>query len=375
MTERDEWTALEQNIAAGLRAQSPQWTPQCLEPDDHLEVIDRGLEHASVRRHTTHLTGCAFCRREHLELRQALVDAERLRAAPEQAPAAGSTRGRVAPWWKRFLFPAAGVTFGAATAALALLAFAVAPLRTRVATLRAETETARQQQLSAQTRLAQSEQRRALQAQAAAKDKRELLRELTAVKRAAAAARDLPGVDPTLRPPETLMAKLQSDKSATMGAPQAPKSGLDLRPADTLVRTLSPSLRWSGMKGATSYKVFLYSPERKTEKGQSSGSLTSTEWTPQPLQPGTLYRWSVTARNDEKVLATALAEFVVIDQKTQERLQALSRAHLRLGDFYLQMRLLDDAEREYRTLAPDDPEFPTAQKQLARIKELRSGPQ
>lgn len=150
-------------------------------------------------------------------------------------------------------------------------------------------------------------------------------------------------------------------------------------PVGTIVRTDRPTLRWKALKGATSYVVAVY--DSSFNKVASSEAQPGTQWSPaSALKRGETYSWQVTAIKDGRELVSPAppapdAKFKILDgAKTRELEQARRTypdSHLVLGILYQRAGLLDDAEREFKTLTAANPKSQTARKLLNDLKSLR----
>lgn len=150
-------------------------------------------------------------------------------------------------------------------------------------------------------------------------------------------------------------------------------------PAGTIVRIDKPTFRWKPLSGATSYVVAIY--DSGFNLVASSESQIGTEWSSViPLKRGETYSWQVTAIKDGKELVSPAppapdAKFKILDaSKTKEIDQAkrtYPNSHLVLGVLYERAGLLDDAEREFKSVTNANPKSQTARKLLNDLKSLR----
>lgn len=154
-------------------------------------------------------------------------------------------------------------------------------------------------------------------------------------------------------------------------------------PVGTVVRAARPSFKWQALEGATSYVVNVF--DTSFNKVATSGAVTGVEWTPSAgaLARGRVYVWQVTAlRGGEEVTAPAPGEpearFEVLEAGSARALDAAQRAagdsRLALGVLYARAGLLDEAEREFRTLLEENPASATAQKLLRDLRARRPRP-
>lgn len=150
-------------------------------------------------------------------------------------------------------------------------------------------------------------------------------------------------------------------------------------PAGTIVRADRPTFRWKSLNGATSYVVAVF--DSSFNMVASSQAQPGTEWSPvNPLKRGETYSWQVTATKDGKELVSPAppapdAKFKILDASKMKELEQAKRmfsdSHLVLGILYERAGLLDDAEREFKTLYSSNPKSQTARKLLHDVKSLR----
>jgi len=152
-----------------------------------------------------------------------------------------------------------------------------------------------------------------------------------------------------------------------------------MSPVGTIVRADRPGFRWTPLNGATSYLVAVY--DSSFNKVASSETQPGTDWSQaSSLKRGETYSWQVTAMKDGKELVspappTPDAKFKILDgSKTREIAQAKRMypdSHLVLGILYERAGLLDDAEREFKSLYASNPKSQTARKLLNDLTSLR----
>ncbi len=150
-------------------------------------------------------------------------------------------------------------------------------------------------------------------------------------------------------------------------------------PVGTIVRAERPRFSWKTLNGATSYVVAVF--DSSFNMVASSQAQPGTEWSPvNPLKHGETYSWQVTAMKDGKELVSPAppapdAKFKILDASKMKELEQAKRtysdSHLVLGTLYERAGLLDDAEREFKTLYASNPTSPTARKLLHDVKSLR----
>jgi hypothetical protein len=150
-------------------------------------------------------------------------------------------------------------------------------------------------------------------------------------------------------------------------------------PVGTVVRSNRPTLAWQPLGGAAGYKVTVFDADFNVVA--DSPMLTATSWTvPQPLGRGVVYRWQVTARkNGAEVVAPSPTEpearFKVLDENSLKELSsaepACRQSRLACGVLYSRAGLLDEAEREFRSLAAANPRSTLARALLRDVRKAR----
>jgi hypothetical protein len=140
-----------------------------------------------------------------------------------------------------------------------------------------------------------------------------------------------------------------------------------------------PTFRWSPLEGATGYVVEVY--DDKLDQITISSQLTDTSWTaPQSLKRGEIYSWQVTAsKGGEEIISprppAPLAKFRILDQTLANELVQARRAygasHLTMALVYTQAGLLDEAEREFRSLQRANPNSTISRRLLADLEAMR----
>jgi hypothetical protein len=152
-----------------------------------------------------------------------------------------------------------------------------------------------------------------------------------------------------------------------------------LGPYGTAVERDRPTFRWGELRGAASYTVAVF--DSRLNKVTESAPLSANVWTPaRPLRRGEIYYWQVTAVLDGKEVvspgaASPEAKFAVVSEGQSEELKraraAFPGSHLTLGVLYARAGLLDEAEREFRSLVESDPKSSAAAGLLRSVRELR----
>ncbi len=151
-------------------------------------------------------------------------------------------------------------------------------------------------------------------------------------------------------------------------------------PVGTVVRADRPEFQWRPLTGATSYVVAVFDSD--FNKVASSQPQPGTRWSPAgSLKRGERYSWQVTAiKDDKEILSPAPpapdAKFKVLDASKSRELEQAQRAHpgshLVLGILYERAGLLDDAEREFRTLYEANQKSQIVRKLLRDVKSIQN---
>ena len=150
-------------------------------------------------------------------------------------------------------------------------------------------------------------------------------------------------------------------------------------PVGKVVETNRPTFRWHPLEGASGYAVAVF--DSKFNKVAESGLIQALEWVPpQALRRGTVYSWQVTALKDGKEVMSphppaSEAKFKVLEQAIATELERAREQHagsnLILGVLHAQAGLLDQAERDFQTLADQNPQSLIAKKLLQSVRSLR----
>lgn len=150
-----------------------------------------------------------------------------------------------------------------------------------------------------------------------------------------------------------------------------------ISPVGIVTRSARPTLRWQPLTGAT-YTVSILDDSYNVVT--TSPPLTTTHWSPLvELDRGRIYSWQVTSSKDGKqqVSPTAPepeARFKVLDKASVDELSKVEKtgnSHLVRGAMYARAGLLDDAERELRSLLAANPNSEIAKKLLQSVRAKR----
>lgn len=150
-------------------------------------------------------------------------------------------------------------------------------------------------------------------------------------------------------------------------------------PKGTVVLSDRPEFQWSEIDKGFDYIVEVFDPQLNTVA--KSDPISATYWTPsRQLQRGITYRWQVTAYRDG-VSVTAPkppapeAKFKVIELSKYADLDVIRKnianQTLALGIIYAHEGLLDDAEKEFRSLLNDKQRSGAAKNFLSTVQSWR----
>jgi hypothetical protein len=178
----------------------------------------------------------------------------------------------------------------------------------------------------------------------------------------------------------TELAELVGQRGALRGSPADGQSFRLLSPARTVTASDRPTFKWEAMPGATSYRVYVGDADNRAVVSSAELSSSITEWTPSTSLPrGKVYTWAVIAKvNGNDIIAPAADQpemkFKVLSADALQELttlQASARSHLVMGLFYARVGMVEEAERELRTLARQNPVSPITLKLLRSVQSWR----
>jgi hypothetical protein len=154
---------------------------------------------------------------------------------------------------------------------------------------------------------------------------------------------------------------------------------LPLAPVGTVIESDRPTFRWRKVEDGRVYTVMIY--DSRLRNIQNSGPLEGTEWTVStPLTRGVTYTWQIRAVKDGTTLISPKppapeARFRVLDRATLTTLDNVrhvqGKSHLAMGVFYWNHGLMDEAQREFESLASANPQSRVAAQLLASLRSLR----
>ena len=141
-----------------------------------------------------------------------------------------------------------------------------------------------------------------------------------------------------------------------------------IEPFRSAVLEARPRFWWTPVPGARSYRVAVFDADY--EEVTRSEALSGTSWTPpEPLPAGVDLTWHVVAVTAAGEISSAgphsaEAVFRVLPAKAAADVEAgeahYRHSHLMRGLLYTRHGLLNDAEREFRALAKQNPDSPVA---------------
>lgn len=145
-------------------------------------------------------------------------------------------------------------------------------------------------------------------------------------------------------------------------------------PKGKIIDTTTPRFSWKPLAGTEAYRVEVY--DLDFNQVATSGEMKGTTWTT-ALDRGRTYIWQVTAVKDGREYRAPSApapeaRFRILDEKRSRDLAALRmrrpRSNLLLAVAYADAGLTDAALRELEQLAKQNPQSPTVQTLVARLK-------
>jgi hypothetical protein len=150
-----------------------------------------------------------------------------------------------------------------------------------------------------------------------------------------------------------------------------------LSPANTVITSQKPTLRWTPVKTAEAYRVEI--ADGTFHQVTKSGDLPATtrSWTPStPLKRGGIYTWTIRAVNKggEPSAVTSQSKFRTLGEdkvRQLNRLKAGSQSHLALGIFYAREGMISEAEREFGHLVKQNPDSAVAKRLLKDVRSWR----
>jgi hypothetical protein len=150
-----------------------------------------------------------------------------------------------------------------------------------------------------------------------------------------------------------------------------------LSPANAVINSNKPTLRWTPSTTAEAYRVEIADETFHQVAKSTDLPATTRSWTPStPLKRGGIYTWTIRAINQggEPSAVTSQAKFKILgDDKVRQlnRLKAGSQSHLALGVFYAREGVLAEAEREIGILVKENPNSAVVKKLLKQIRSWR----
>lgn len=149
-------------------------------------------------------------------------------------------------------------------------------------------------------------------------------------------------------------------------------------PVGKLELAQRPQFRWQALPGATSYRVTIFTTDYETVT--QSSPLATTAWTPpRALTRNQIYLWQVIAIKDGQEIKAPVApapeaRFKILDQATADKIAAARDSNLVLGLLYAQAGLYDEAERELKKLAKENPQSNIVKQLLDDLRAQRHAP-
>lgn len=156
-----------------------------------------------------------------------------------------------------------------------------------------------------------------------------------------------------------------------------------LAPIATAVADAKPRFRWTPAAGASGYRINILEETSGAVIVSERVSAESTEWAPaEPLPRGEVYQWEVQALRDEQVIANTPAppqpeaRFRILGKaalaELQEATRASSGSQFAMGVANARAGLIDDALRNFRSVAAENPDSELLKQVIAQIEAQRA---
>jgi hypothetical protein len=151
-----------------------------------------------------------------------------------------------------------------------------------------------------------------------------------------------------------------------------------VRPVNEVLEDPRPVLECRPVPGATDYQVSL-EMKGATVPIPAPRPLSATRWqVTEPLSPGTVYEWSVSAQRGSTRLNSPLVKFSILSEAERREIDTARHKYagrpLTLGVLYARMGMLTAAEAQFRSIQETDPNRSLAQRWLREIEALQSQP-
>lgn len=167
---------------------------------------------------------------------------------------------------------------------------------------------------------------------------------------------------------------LEGRRNVVLRGPVASENFAVIGPVGERVLGQQPEFRWDAVKGASAYKVEVFTPDY--DLVMSSPRITDPTWTPsKPLDRGKTYSWQVTAYRASGDLTSPQppapeARFEVVSPETAQRIEQAREQSDHLLAALLEMNggLREDALADLTALAKENPGSPVVQ----RLREAAS---
>ncbi len=182
-------------------------------------------------------------------------------------------------------------------------------------------------------------------------------------------------------PVPTTLAELASQRTVLMGSPATGARAALLEPLGVMLESQRPEFRWQRVPGAE-YQVSVYSTEFKPVA--TSDWIQQAQWKPAAdLHRGARYLWQLTVRLGGSEFTVPEppapeARFQVLDAAAEAELARVkserSDSHLVLGVAYAQAGLLNEAGRELRAAAEENPGNAVVANLLASVNRMEVNP-
>jgi hypothetical protein len=179
-------------------------------------------------------------------------------------------------------------------------------------------------------------------------------------------------------PRSPLLDGLSRQGSSLMGGVDEGARFAIIEPAGKVLLASRPAFKWTRLAGAEGYVVEVY--DAQFNLVSSSPLLTGLSWTAPQLARGQVYSWQVKAvKGGQEFIAPSPpapdAKFRILDRVAAAKIARARRdyasSHLLLGLLYARAGLLDEAEREFRSLQNANPDSDAPRKLAASLSAPR----
>jgi hypothetical protein len=177
---------------------------------------------------------------------------------------------------------------------------------------------------------------------------------------------------------------LASERETLAGAPNDSAKFTVISPIATALSEATPQFKWSAHPKATSYRIHIVDSQTGEVVLSGNSNQAETIWTAtESLAPGVVYEWQVEALRGADVIGRAPeppaseARFQILATDVQQKLaqtcMETNGSHLIMAVANAKAGALDDAERELRAFAQENPKSKIPVELIAQIEMARRG--